>query len=71
MTAMADDRAFVLYDWMAGYGVEPTLECPSDAAFERRLVAESDRSCCDAAEYGRAKVGGSAARSRARHDLPD
>lgn len=37
---LADDRAFVLYDWMAGYGVKPTLERLSDDACERRLVAE-------------------------------
>jgi hypothetical protein len=41
MSASADDRAFVLYDWMAGYGVEPTFERPSDDAYERRLVADS------------------------------
>jgi len=36
---MADDRAFVLYDWMAGYGAEPTPERPTDDACERRVVA--------------------------------
>jgi hypothetical protein len=29
---MTEDQAFVLYDWMAGYGVEPTLDRSSDAA---------------------------------------
>jgi len=40
MTAMADERAFVLYDWMAAYGAEPTLERPTDDACERRFVAD-------------------------------
>lgn len=34
----ADDRPFVFYDWMAGYG-GPTFKRSSDAAYERRLVA--------------------------------
>jgi hypothetical protein len=40
MSAKADERAFVLYDWMAGYGAEPTLERPTDDARERRFVAD-------------------------------
>ena len=37
---MAEDRAFVLYDWMAGYGAEPTPERPCDDACERPLLAD-------------------------------
>ena len=40
---MADEQAFVLYDWMAGYGAEPTLERPTDDACERRFVADCRR----------------------------
>jgi len=39
MSAAAEDRAFVLHDWMAGYGVEPTLERPSGDACERLFAA--------------------------------
>ena len=38
---MADDRAFVLYDWMAGYGAGPTPERPCDDACERPLLADN------------------------------
>jgi hypothetical protein len=38
---LADERAFVFYDWVAGYGAEPTLERPTDDACERRFVADS------------------------------
>jgi hypothetical protein len=40
MAAKADERAFVFYGWVAGYGPEPTLERPTDDARERRFVAE-------------------------------
>lgn len=40
LTALAHRRAFTLYDWMAVYGTEPTLERPTDGACERRFVAE-------------------------------
>ena len=40
MSAQADERVFVLYDGMAGYGAESTLERPTDDACERRFVAE-------------------------------
>lgn len=39
MAALADDRAFVRYDWRAGHGAEPTLVRPRDNACERRFVA--------------------------------
>jgi hypothetical protein len=32
--------AFVLYDRMAGYGVEPTRERPIDAAGKRLIMAD-------------------------------
>jgi hypothetical protein len=38
-TALAEDRALVPHDWMVGYGVEPTLERPSDDTCEQLLVA--------------------------------
>jgi len=31
---VADERAAVLYDWMAGYGAEQTPERPTDDACE-------------------------------------
>jgi len=34
----ADDGAFVLIDWIAGYRIEPTFERPSDDACERLFV---------------------------------
>ncbi len=37
--ALADERAFVPYDWMAGYGAVPTLERLTDDACEQRFVA--------------------------------
>jgi hypothetical protein len=37
--ALAEDRALVPHDWMVGYGVEPTLERPSDDTCEQLLVA--------------------------------
>jgi hypothetical protein len=37
---MADERALDFYDWVAGYGEEPTLERPTDNATERQFVAD-------------------------------
>ncbi len=37
---MADERASVLYDWMAGYGAEPTPERPRSDACDRPLLAD-------------------------------
>jgi len=44
MAAQPDNSPFVFHDWMAGYEEEPTVERPSDTAYERRLVAESTSS---------------------------
>ena len=38
---MADSGAFIIRDWMAGFGLLLTLECPYDAASERRLVGRT------------------------------
>jgi len=40
-----DERAFVLYDWMAGYGAEPTRERLIHDSCERQLVAITVRCC--------------------------
>jgi hypothetical protein len=37
LSIKADDRAFVLNNWTAGYGAEPTHERPN-VACERRFV---------------------------------
>jgi hypothetical protein len=40
MSAKADERAFVHYDWMSGYGAEPTPGRPTGEAHERRFLAD-------------------------------
>src|SRR5580698_10607142 len=41
MSAKADERAFVHYDWMSGYGTEPTPGRPTDEVHERRFLADA------------------------------
>jgi hypothetical protein len=38
---MAEEGAFVIANWMAGFGTEPTPERPADDACERQVVADS------------------------------
>ncbi|WP_406869355.1 hypothetical protein [Paraburkholderia fungorum] len=44
MSASADDQAFVFDDWMAGYGVEPSLERLGDDAGERLFLVDCTHS---------------------------
>lgn len=40
---MADERAPVLYCWMADYGADPSPQRPRRDACDRPLLAEPDR----------------------------
>jgi hypothetical protein len=57
MTAKADERAFVDYDRMAGYGSAPTLERPRYDACAQRFVISS---CLDDRLLARSRCDGGA-----------